>query len=193
MVRLEWYEDIDCACEDRYEREAEPRVLCMLVDPLGVLGTASDRELRAVRGVGALMRDFFGVSVTFVLRLPRFEEAVCSKVLAVLGVGATFLRLPAVMYGCRIAACGFNRRSGSHTKHFEMKSTKRSSEGFFSACARVLVPGLRLLPFEFTTGRGVPVVSIIQVNKGSDLETAGLTEEEPLARAAIDEVLVRYA
>ena len=54
----------------------------MLVDPLGVLGTASVRELRAVRGVGALMRDFFGVSVTLVLRLPRFDDAVCSSVFA---------------------------------------------------------------------------------------------------------------
>ncbi len=136
-------------------------MLCMLVDPLGVLGTVSVREVRAVRGVGALMRDFFGVSVTFVLRLPRFDEADCRKVLAVLlGVGlGTLVRRPPVMYGCRRAAWGFNRRSGSHSRHFVMKSTKCSSEGFFSACAKVLVPGRRLLPFEFTTGRGAPVVS----------------------------------
>ena len=145
-------------------------MLCTLVEPLGVLGTASVREVRAVRGVGALMSDFFGVSVTLVLRLPRFEDAVCRSVFAVLGVALTvFVRRPAAMYGCRRAACGFNRRSGSHTKHFEMKSTKRSSEGFFSACARVLVPGRRLLPFEFTTGRGAPVVSTNAVRENGDL------------------------
>ena len=134
-------------------------MLCPLV-LLGVLGTARVRELRAVSGVGALISDFFGVSVTLVLRLPRFDEADCNSALAVLGVGLVTLdRRPAVMYGCRSAACGFNRRSGSHTRHLEMKSTKRSSEGFFSACASVLVPGRRLLPFEFTTGLGAPVVS----------------------------------
>ena len=100
---------------------------------LGVLGTASVRALRAVSGVGALMRDFFGVSVTLVLRLPRLEDADCSRVLAVLGVGlGAFERRPA-MYGWRNAAWGFSRRSGSHMRHFEMKSTKSSSAGFFNA------------------------------------------------------------
>ena len=131
----------------------------MLVDPLGVLGTASVRELRAVRGVGALMRDFFGVSVTFVLRLPRFDEAVCSSVFAVLGVETTvFVRRPARMYGCRSAACGFSRRSGSHTKHFAMKSTNSSSSQR-KTCCNDFVPALRLLPFELTTGLGAPVES----------------------------------
>lgn len=142
-------------------------MLCTLVDPLGVLGTVNVRDVRAVSGVGALMRDFFGVSVTFVLLLPRFEEADCRKVLAaLLGVGlGTFDRRPPVMYGCRRAACGFSRRSGSHMRHFVMKSTKCSSEGFFSACAKVLVPGRRLLPLEFTTGRGAPVVSEATVSQ----------------------------
>ena len=81
-------------------------MLCTLVEPLGVLGTASVREVRAVSGVGALMSDFFGVSVTFVLRLPRFDDADCSSVLAVLlGVAfGTFERRPPVMNGCRSAA-----------------------------------------------------------------------------------------
>lgn len=96
---------MDCACDVLYDREADPRVLCMLVDPLGVLGTASVRELRAVSGVGALIIDFFGVSVTLVLRLPRLDEADWRNPFAVLGVGAvTFVRRPAVMYGCRNAA-----------------------------------------------------------------------------------------
>ncbi len=161
IVRLEWYEDMDCACDDRYDLDAEPRVCTPLVLP-GVLGTASVRELRAVSGVGALMSDFFGVSVTLVLRLPRFDDADCSRAFAVLlGVAGTFVRRPADMYGCRKAACGFIRRSGSHMRHLEMKSTKSSSEGFLSACASVLVPGRRLLPFEFTTGLGLPEVSTI--------------------------------
>ena len=81
-------------------------VLCPPPALLGVLGTASDRELRAVRGVGALINDFFGVSVTLVLRLPRFDDADCRSAFAVLlGVGLVILVLrPAVMYGCRNAA-----------------------------------------------------------------------------------------
>ncbi len=97
---------MDCACDDLYDREVEPRVLpCMLVDWLGVVGTPDVRALRAVRGVGALIMDFFGVSVTFVLRLPRFDDADCRSAFAVLGEGlGTFDRRPAVMYGCRSAA-----------------------------------------------------------------------------------------
>lgn len=40
IVRLEWYDDMDCGCEDRYDLEDEPSVECIEVDPLGVLGMA---------------------------------------------------------------------------------------------------------------------------------------------------------
>ena len=99
MVRLEWYDDMDCAWDDLYDLEVEPNVVpCMLVDVLGVVGTPEERVPRAVRGVGALIIDFFGVSVTLVLRLPRFDDADCSNAFAVLGEGLEgFDRRPAVM------------------------------------------------------------------------------------------------
>lgn len=93
---------------------------------LGVVGTALVvvLEVRAVRGVGALICDFFGVSVTCLLRLlERLDED--SKVFP--GEGLTSLaRLP-VTKGCRIAAWGLIRFSGSQVRHFAMKSTKSSS------------------------------------------------------------------
>lgn len=64
-----------------------------------------------------------------------------------------------------------------------MKSTKRSSPGFFSACAKVLVPGRRLLPFELTTGRGAPVVSAdtvrcrVLIQAGRDVPKKSLLRE----------------
>lgn len=116
------------------------------------------RVVRAVRGVGALIIDFFGVSVTLLVREAKFEVEV-SNAFAVPGVGLAILaRRPAVMKGCRNAAWGFTRRSGSQTRHFEMKSMN-SSSSHRKTWARLLEPGLRLFPLELTTGRGAPVVS----------------------------------
>lgn len=56
-------------------------------------------EERAVRGVGALMRDFLGVSVTC-LRMLKLDEEDAGFVVVAVGRG---LR-PAVINGCRIAA-----------------------------------------------------------------------------------------
>ena len=114
------------------------------------------REMRAVRGVGALIWDFLGVSVGLDL-LVRLD-AVDRRALAVVDEGVDFERFPAVIKGCRIAFWGLIRRSGSHTRHLETKSTKSSSSQR-RTWARVFVPGLLLRPFEFTTGRGAPVES----------------------------------
>jgi len=58
--------------------------------------------MRAVRGVGALICDFLGVSVGF--DLPVKLDAVDRRALAVAEEGVeTFERFPAVMKGCRIA------------------------------------------------------------------------------------------
>ena len=125
---------------------------------LGVAGTpfVVTRLARAVRGVGALIRDFFGVSITcLVLLLLKPDDEGVDRVL----VAFASLRLPANIKGCRMAVCGFIRRSGSQTRHLAMKSTNSSSL-HRRACARVLDPGLRLLPFEFVTGLGIPVVSV---------------------------------
>lgn len=137
-------------CELRYAREADPSVEAWLV--LGVVGTPFIAVLvvRAVSGVGALINDFFGVSVTC---LGLLDEGV-DRVLVVV----VCLRLPDRMKGCRIAVWGFMRRSGSQTRHFAMKSTNSSSL-HLRACASVLDPGLRRRPFEFTTGLGAPLVS----------------------------------
>ena len=115
------------------------------------------REIRAVRGVGALIWDFLGVSVSLDL-LVRLD-AVDRRALAVVDEGDdTFERFPALIKGCRIAFWGLIRRSGSHIRHLETKSTKSSSSQR-RTWARVFVPGLLLRPFEFTTGRGAPVES----------------------------------
>ena len=92
---------------------------------LGVVGPPLEVVLvvRAVRGVGALIRDFLGVSVTCLLLLLRLEEEGVD--LAVV-VGGLILR-PVVTNGCRIAAWGFIRRSGSQTRHLATKSTNSSS------------------------------------------------------------------
>lgn len=138
---------------------------CKLPELLGVVGTAFPdvtRLVRAVSGVGALMSDFFGVSVRFLLdRLDKPPVAELSSCLEALDGGGNcglviFGRLPPVMNGCRRAACGLRRRSGSHTRHFEMKSANSSSSQR-RTCCRVLEPGRRLRPFELTTGRGAPV------------------------------------
>ena len=74
---------------------------------LGIAPVAT-RVLRAVSGVGALIKDFFGVSMRcLLLRLPvKLEVVDCNKERAVLlGVAGVGLgRLPAVMKGCRRAA-----------------------------------------------------------------------------------------
>jgi hypothetical protein len=115
------------------------------------------REMRAVRGVGALIWFFFGVSEA--LDLPARLDAVDRRALAVVEDGVEpFERFPAVMKGCRIAFWGLMRRSGSHTRHLETKSIKSSSSQR-RTWASVFVPGLLLRPFEFTTGRGAPVES----------------------------------
>ena len=58
----------------------------------------------------------------------------------------------------RRAGSGLSRRSGSHVRHLEMKSTKDSSSDL-STWARVFEPGRLRRPFELTTGRGAPAES----------------------------------
>lgn len=62
------------------------------------------------------------------------------------------LRAPMIQ-GCRIAAAGFRRRSGSQVRHFAMKSMNWSSSAFKTCCS-VLEPGLRRLPLELATTLG---------------------------------------
>ena len=111
-------------------------------------------EERAVRGVGALMSDFLGVSVTALARVLNVDDE--GVAFGVFNEGLV-LRSPATK-GCRKAVCGFIRRSGSQTRHFATKSTNSSSL-HRRTCASVLVPGLRLRPFELITARGAPLVS----------------------------------
>jgi len=108
-------------------REVEP----MVVEWKGVEVTPFAtvvRELRAVNGVGALICDFFGVSVTLLDReIPeRLDDD--SIAFAVAGDGVvTLLRRPALRKLCCKAAWGFIRRSGSQTRQRAIKSTKSSS------------------------------------------------------------------
>lgn len=81
------------------------------------------RDDRAVRGVGALMRDFLGVSVVSFRRPLRLGV---DSVLFEVDV-STLGRRPPVTKGCRKAEAGLIRRSGSQTRHLEIKSTKSSS------------------------------------------------------------------
>lgn len=70
---------------------------------LGVVGAPfpAVREDRAVRGVGALIRDFFGVSGACLLRPPlKLDD---DSVFEVVDIGGFGLR-PAKTKGCRIAA-----------------------------------------------------------------------------------------
>jgi hypothetical protein len=115
------------------------------------------REDRDVKGVGALIIDFFGVSIACLLRLLlRLGDEVVNLEGAIVRVALCFR--PAVTNGCRRADCGFILRSGSQTRHFDMKSTKSSSLDF-KTCCNVFDPGRRLRPLELTTTRGVPFVS----------------------------------
>jgi len=86
---------------------------------LGVVGIVV-RDDRAVRGVGAPICDFFGVSPPFCLLDDGKERGLEMEGLGLVSRG----RRPDVMNSCRNAACGFIRRSGSQTRHFAMKSTK---------------------------------------------------------------------
>jgi len=86
---------------------------------LGVVGTVV-RDDRAVRGVGALICDFFGVSPPLCLLDDGKERGLEMEGLGLVSRG----RRPDVMNSCRNAVCGFIRRSGSQTRHFAMKSTK---------------------------------------------------------------------
>ncbi len=153
---------------------------CTVPELLGVVGTtpAEIRLERAVKGVGALIKDFLGVSVTvLLLRLPE-ADAVFNSDLAAPGEGlVAFDRFPANTNGWRNADWGFSRRSGSHARHFPIKSTNESSS-HLRTCARVLLPGRLRRPFEFTTGRGAPVVSSqIVSSTRKDSVTTQLTEE----------------
>jgi len=69
---------------------------------LGVEGTTFVvvRDVRAVRGVGALICDFFGVSVTCLALLVRLEDDI--SVFAGDGLMTLARRLP-VMKGCLMA------------------------------------------------------------------------------------------
>jgi hypothetical protein len=116
------------------------------------------REERAVRGVGAPIWDFLGVSITGLLLLALTADVINDFAVPVRGLGF-FVRRPAAINGCRIAACGFIRRSGSQIKHLDMKSTNSSSLQR-KTCARVLVPGRLLRPLEFITTRGAPLESM---------------------------------
>lgn len=127
---------------------------------LGLMGTpfvvAAVLEDRAVRGVGALMSDFFGVSVNCLLRAPNVDDEGVDFGPFIAGLAL----LPAVTKGCRRAVCGFILRSGSHTRHFATKSTNSSSL-HRRTWARVFVPGRRRRPLELMTVRGAPFVSSI--------------------------------
>ena len=88
---------------------------------------AGVREARAARGVGALINDFFGVSLG-VLFLVLGKDPEVGRTLD----GGNRRAFPMLTNGCLSAACGFIRRSGSQTRHLEMKSTKSSSGGGLS-------------------------------------------------------------
>ena len=118
------------------------------------------REDRAVKGAGALIIDFFGVSkVCLLLRLLlRLDDEAVDLEVTIVEDALSFR--PAVTNGCLSAACGFILRSGSQTRHFDIKSTNSSSL-HFNTCCSVFVPGRRLRPLELTTARGVPFNSIV--------------------------------
>jgi hypothetical protein len=83
--------------------------------------------------------------------VPRWDDDNVDLEVDEVGLG----RRPPVTKGCRIAACGFIRRSGSQTRHFEMKSTNSSSL-HRRTWASVFVPGRRRRPLELMTARGAP-------------------------------------
>lgn len=113
-----------------------PLELELTVDAMGVGGTLLPAVCRcverAVRGVGPEIKlflgvsgIFLGVSVTVFLLLELLN-----KLLELLDGGAGlagFNRRDWAMNGCRSAGAGLRRRSGSHCRHFAMKSRKTSS------------------------------------------------------------------
>src|ERR1700733_7291842 len=64
------YDESPCDCDMRYDLEDDPRAEAWAL--LGVIGPAAVavRDDRAVRGVGALINDFLGVSFSCLLLLP---------------------------------------------------------------------------------------------------------------------------
>jgi len=79
----------------------DPSIECTLLELLGVFGTTpvETRLLRAVSGVGALIKDFFGVSVKILLvrLLVKLVDEVNND-FAVFGEGlVAFERFPAEM------------------------------------------------------------------------------------------------
>lgn len=153
--RPELYADI--GCPDLWLLE-ELSAECWI--PSGVEATCAPatRFARALNRVGALICDFLGVTVADLCRLEMLEAEERSPCDGVEGIWATFERRPAVRNGCRRAEFGLIRRSGSQLRHFAMKSTNSSSSQR-KTCDNDLEPGLRLRPFELTTGRGAPVAS----------------------------------
>lgn len=156
-ARLEWYVARLWLCADLYDRDDPSVVGCD--ELLGVVGAPFPvvRVVRAVRGVGALIRDFLGVSITCLTRLPASvdDERVA---FGVVDAGGTLGRFSAVTNGCLRAAWGLIRRSGSQTRHFAIKSTNSSSL-HLRTWASVFVPGLLRRPLELITARGAPLGS----------------------------------
>src|SRR5690606_7884831 len=84
--------------------------------------------------------------------LPRFTGENSRVGMRAMGV------LWPVMNSCRMASSGFIRRSGSQRRQRAMKS-KKGSSSHLSTCWSVLDEGRRLLPFEDTVNRGLPMES----------------------------------
>jgi len=89
-------------CDALYDLEEVSEVECRTCELLGVVGPPFKvLDERAVSGVGALISDFLGVSMTCFDLLPlRLEDDGADLELIVRG----FCRRPAVTKGCRIAA-----------------------------------------------------------------------------------------
>lgn len=133
--------------------EAPRDACCKLFDPET---PPAAFDARAVNGVGALIKDFLGVSKTSFFRTARLADDVEPDVLGV--AGTVWWRPLPITKGCRRAPDGLIRFSGSQIRHFAMKSTKSSSL-HRRTCCKDLEPGLRFLPLEFVTIRGLPLDS----------------------------------
>lgn len=100
------------------------------------------------------------VVVAAVLLVVAVEEDAKLKLLPLtLGRCRALRSLPAAIQGCRMAGSGLSRRSGSQARHFEMKSTNRSSSVLSTAWS-VLEPTRRRRPLGLVTGLGAPVESV---------------------------------
>jgi hypothetical protein len=156
---------------------------------LGVVGPpfAVVLDVRAVRGVGALIKAFLGVSITCLLRDPNVKDDGVDFGACIEGLT---LR-PDVTKGCLKAVCGFMRCSGSQARHLLTKSTNSSSLQR-STCVRVLLPGFRLRPLELTTVRGAPFVSTTDWHSEDYIRrTNAHTEEQLFSGTSINEFLFR--